>query len=128
MQMMCLCILGNSSCFYCRRLTLFKIDLFKKFFQEHSRVPNNLDPDQDSVGPDLDPNCLQRLSADDKSRVNLLMYVLQDNGPKQGEQDAGSSTRNCVWSHVNMAASPVQQSRHQYGLPKSHRRIRAHGI
>ena len=27
-----------------------------------------LDPDQDghSVGPDLDPNCLQRLSADDK--------------------------------------------------------------
>ena len=30
---------------------------------------NNLDPDQARhfVGPDLGPNCLQRLSADDKS-------------------------------------------------------------
>ena len=33
------------------------------------RMSNNLDPDQDrhSVGPDLGPNCLQRLSVDDKS-------------------------------------------------------------
>ena len=33
------------------------------------RVSNGLDPDQDQrfVGPDLGPNCLQRLSADDKS-------------------------------------------------------------
>ena len=32
-------------------------------------VSNGLDPDQDRyyVGPDLDPNCLQRLSAVDKS-------------------------------------------------------------
>ena len=32
------------------------------------RVSNDLDPDQDqhSVGPDLEPNCLQRLSVDDK--------------------------------------------------------------
>ena len=32
---------------------------------------NGLDPDQDRrfVGPDLGPNCLQRLSADDKSRI-----------------------------------------------------------
>ena len=34
------------------------------------RVSNSLDPDQDRryVGPDLGPNCLQRLSLDDKSR------------------------------------------------------------
>ena len=33
------------------------------------RLSNSLYPDQDrhSVGPDLGPNCLQRLSADDKS-------------------------------------------------------------
>ena len=33
------------------------------------RVSNSLDPDQDRryVGPDLGPNCLQRLSAVDKS-------------------------------------------------------------
>ena len=38
------------------------------------RVSNGLDPDQDqhSVGPDLGPNCLQRLSADDKKAENLL--------------------------------------------------------
>ena len=34
------------------------------------RLSNSLDPDQDGqkVGPDLDPNCLQRLSLDDKSQ------------------------------------------------------------
>ena len=49
-------------------VTFFKINFFKKFFLE---VSNNLDPDQEKhfVGPDLDPNCLQRLSADDKSQL-----------------------------------------------------------
>ena len=34
-------------------------------------MSNGVDPDQDrhSIGPDLDPNCLQRLSADDKLLV-----------------------------------------------------------
>ena len=34
------------------------------------KVSNSLDPDQARrfVGPDLGPNCLQKLSADDKSR------------------------------------------------------------
>ena len=52
-------MLGNFSCFF-----------FKKFFHEHYQVSNPLDPDQDLhfVGPDLGPNCLQRLSTDDKSR------------------------------------------------------------
>ena len=43
------------------------------------RVSNGLDPDQDRhyVGPDLGPNCLHRLSADDKSCKNLTWtYVL----------------------------------------------------
>ena len=33
-------------------------------------MSNGLDPDQDrrSVGPDMRPNCLQRLTTDDKSR------------------------------------------------------------
>ena len=32
-------------------------------------MSNGLDPDQDGAffGPDLDPNCLQRLSADNKT-------------------------------------------------------------
>ena len=41
-------------------------------------MSNGLDPDQarHSVGPDLDPNCLQRLSADGVStqRVKLSIY------------------------------------------------------
>ena len=41
-------------------------------------MSNSLDPDQDkhSVGPDLDPNCLQRLSADDKSLNNFFPKIL----------------------------------------------------
>ena len=53
----------------------------KKFFRNTIRVPNSLDPDQDlyCVGPDLGPNCLQRLSGDDKSSccsICCLYYKL----------------------------------------------------
>ena len=39
-------------------------------------MSNGLDPDQGrrSVGPDLDPNCLQRLSADDKIFESLILF------------------------------------------------------
>ena len=40
---------------------------FLFFFQEYDQIRvKHLDPDQDrrSVGPDLDSNCLQKLSAD----------------------------------------------------------------
>ena len=52
----------------------------KSSFSENSfrntctiRVSNSLDPDQARhfVGPDLDPNCLQMLSADDTSRQRV---------------------------------------------------------
>ena len=49
----------------------FQIQFFKKNLIRNSiRVSNSLDPDQDrrSVGPDLGPNCLQRVSADNNSR------------------------------------------------------------
>ena len=46
------------SCFCCYLLTFFKIDFFKKFFQEYYQSGKH------SVGPDLGPNCLQRLSAE----------------------------------------------------------------
>ena len=46
------------------------------------RVANSLDPDQarQDVGPDLDPNCLQRLSADGTGRMlffprALIIYI-----------------------------------------------------
>ena len=54
----------------CRLLTFFfKINFTKNSFRNTIRVSNGLDPDQDRhfVGPDLGPNYLQRLSADDKS-------------------------------------------------------------
>ena len=49
----------------------FQNKLFqKKSFRNTIRVSNNLDPDQDRhfVGPDLGLNCLQRLSAANKSK------------------------------------------------------------
>ena len=41
-------------------------------------MPNSLDPDQDrhSVGPNLGPNCLKRLSADVKSHRPFLTLAL----------------------------------------------------
>ena len=48
----------------------FLSSVSKKSFMNATRVSNSLDPDQaqHSVGPDLIPNCLQRLSADETSR------------------------------------------------------------
>ena len=43
-----------------------------------NRVSNSLDPDQaqQSVGPDLGPNCLQILSADNKSQRGKSFLVV----------------------------------------------------
>ena len=44
--------------FFCHLLTFFKINFFEQFFQKHYQ----------GVVPDLDTNCLQRLSAEVKSQ------------------------------------------------------------
>ena len=48
------------------------------------RMSNSLDPDQARrfVGPDLGPNCLPRLSADDTGRQRVK--TLQTNSTVQG--------------------------------------------
>ena len=50
-------------------MDFLKLTFSKKSFWNTIRVSNSLDPDQarQHVGPDLGTNCLQRLSADDKS-------------------------------------------------------------
>ena len=50
-------------------ILLLSADFFQNSFRNIIRVSNCLDLDQDRqfVGPDLGPNCLQRLSAEDKS-------------------------------------------------------------
>ena len=50
-------------------------------------MSNSLDPDQARhyVGPDLGPNYLQKLSADDNSRQRVLMF-LKPSSPINGEQ------------------------------------------
>ena len=79
-----ICMLDNLSCLCCHLLTFFNINLFKKFFQDYYKCVKiykldkynvcvfykGLDPCQDRhfISPDLGQNCLQRLSADDKSR------------------------------------------------------------
>ena len=47
-----------------------KLIFSKNSFRNTTRVSNGLDPDQErqNVGPDLGPNCLYRLSAEDGSR------------------------------------------------------------
>ena len=56
----------------------------KNDFRNTIRVSNGLDPDQDrhNVGPDLGPNCLQKLSADDISRQRVNTVFFQ---PEKGQ-------------------------------------------
>ena len=60
----------------------FKINFFKKkIFRNTIRVSNALDPDQDRhfVGPDLGPNCLQRLTikvSASKERVLKSVFII----------------------------------------------------
>ena len=56
---------------FCRLLFFFffsKSTFLKNSFRNTIRLSNSLNTDlaRHFVGPDLDPNCLQRLSADDK--------------------------------------------------------------
>ena len=75
------CMLGNFLCF-CRLLIFFSKSTFLKYsFRNTRRESNSLDPDQarQIVGPDLGPNSLQMLSADDTSRQRVSkVFQCQD--------------------------------------------------
>ena len=69
-----LSMLCNFACFFLFLFFLSSVEIFltnffkKTSFRNTIRMSNRLDPDQarNFVGPDLDPNCLQRLLAADK--------------------------------------------------------------
>ena len=61
----------------CPLLIFFKSKFLKNSFWNTIRVTNSLDQDQAHfVGPDLGPNCLQRLSADDTSRQRVNINLM----------------------------------------------------
>ena len=66
---------------FCCLLIFFKINLYKRFFQEyHTRVSNSLDPDQARlfVGPDLGPKfqtVLQRSSEDGTEWQTKIIFI-----------------------------------------------------
>ena len=64
-------MLGNFSFFFvvCR---FFQNGVFRKFLSGISSALNILDPDKTPVWPDLGPNCLPRLSADDTCRQRVM--------------------------------------------------------
>ena len=64
------CMLCYFAILFCRLPIFFKINFSTNYFGNAIRASNGLDSEQNqcSVGPDLGPNCLQRLSADDISR------------------------------------------------------------
>ena len=63
-------VLDNFSCLLSSVDFLFRINSFENSFKNTIIVPNSLDSDQARrcVGPDLVPNCLERLPADDTCR------------------------------------------------------------
>ena len=60
---------------FCCLLIFSESAFLKNSFKNTIRVSNSLDLDQARhfVGPDLGPNCLQRLSADDTSRQRVKL-------------------------------------------------------
>ena len=62
-------MLGNFACCFVVCRFSFKLTVSKKNHEYH-QVSNSLEPDLSRrfIGSDLGPNCLQKLSADDKSR------------------------------------------------------------
>ena len=67
----------NFACIFVNCRFFSKSTFFKKSFKNTIRVSNSLDPDQARhiVGPDLGPNCLRSLSADDSSRQRGKFYA-----------------------------------------------------
>ena len=70
-------MLGIFSYFCCRLLSFSKLTFSNNSFKNTIRVSYKLDPDQDrrSVGPDLGPDCLQTLSADQKKFATRMERV-----------------------------------------------------
>ena len=67
------CLFLSSSDFFQKK------NCFNFFVRTTIRVANSLDPDQARhfVGPDLSPNCLQRLSAHDTSRQRVKTSAIR---------------------------------------------------
>ena len=59
----------GQKCFCCLLLSFFRIKFLKKSYRNSINMSNCLDADQNecSVSPNLGPNCLQKLSVDNKS-------------------------------------------------------------
>ena len=73
-----LCLLGNFSCCL-SSADCFQNQLFQKILSGIPCVSNRMDPDQARhfVGPELGPNCLHRLSADETYRVNAHLFIFR---------------------------------------------------
>ena len=107
-------MLGNVSFFCCC------------FFRNTIRLANSLDRDQNghSVGPDLGPNCLQRLSADDKSlqaRKELspfkLLWIagkLRKSPPRRSSHNKTNATTLINERHTvpSVPPSPLHRQNH----------------
>ena len=97
----------------CHLLTIFsKLTFSTKSFRNIIRVPNCLHPyqDQHSVGPDLGPNCLQRLSVirevnPSKERANQLRNEF-DFWNVHGIMNTSGLLQSGLQLHVNFARYP----------------------
>ena len=72
---------NTSRNFFCCLLIFFQNNFYQKhYFKNIIRASNSLDPDLalHFVRPDLDPNCLQRLSTDDTSKKRFFCHLLID--------------------------------------------------
>ena len=96
---------------------LTKSTFSKNSFRNTISVSNSLDPDQaqHSVGPDLGPNCLQKLSADDTSRQRVKFFSITNNyGNSLSINAAGLHTHTFLLQSIIRAAFTTKK--HQFAF------------
>ena len=111
LQPFLLCLLTLCSYFsydvvvVCCCFWFIKINFFSKTtFRIAIRVSNSLDPHQErlSVGPDLGPNCLQRLLADDKNH----------------RQQSKRNWKTCEFCTYTLLGNYTQKTNTMHPIPK----------
>ena len=105
--------------FICSLLVIFQNQPFtkKKTFRNTIWVSNRSDTDQVRhsdgipVGPDLGPNCLQKLSADDTKRQRVNAEFVNDANLYQNQEKEGFASR---WIHFHEHEGLYEHKKYTY--------------
>ena len=100
------CLQGKLHAFLLFAVFFSKSAFLKNFFRNSIRVSNILDPDQARhfLWPDLDPNSLQRVSADDRSRQGVKKHQERKNFENASSKERDKHALSTLWDVYHMTS------------------------